>query len=101
MTVRVTPADDLQAVFDTAPAGATVRLAPGIYRQKLMIKTPGLTLVGSGPEKTVIVWDDHANFYENFYKTMLIGIICDCCRHSADLCAEQGYGCRYGYIGRL
>ena len=83
MTVQVTPADDLQAVFDTAPAGATVRLAPGIYRQKLMIKTPGLTLVGSGPENTVIVWDDHAKkphpigWEYNTFRTYTLAVCAD------------------------
>ena len=60
MTVCVSPQDDLQAVFDTVPVGTQILLKPGIYRQKLMITTPGLTLVGSGAAKTVIVWDDHA-----------------------------------------
>ena len=83
MTVQVTPADDLQAVFDSAPAGATVRLAPGIYRQKLMIKTPGLTLVGSGPEQTVIVWDDHAKkphpigWEYNTFRTYTLAVCAD------------------------
>ena len=60
MIIRVTPADDLQAVLDSASEGAEVRLAPGIYRQKLMITTPGLTITGSGAAETEIIWDDHA-----------------------------------------
>lgn len=58
--IFVTPADDLQAVFDTAPGNAVIRLAPGEYRQKTVIRTPGLTLVGAGAERTSIVWDDYA-----------------------------------------
>lgn len=59
-TVSVTPADDLQSVFDRAPANAVIRLAPGVYRQKTVIRTPGLTLIGAGADKTVIIYDDYA-----------------------------------------
>lgn len=59
-TIFVTPGDDLQAVFDKAEAGSEIRLAPGEYRQKTVIRTPGLTLIGEGPEKTVIIYDDYA-----------------------------------------
>ncbi len=83
MIIRVTPGDDLQAVFDTAPAGATVLLAPGIYRQKLMLSTPDLTLVGSGAEETVIVWDDHAKkphpigWEYNTFRTYTLAVCAD------------------------
>lgn len=83
MTLRVTPADDLQAVFDSAPEGATVHLAPGIYRQKLMLSTPGLTLQGSGAEETVIVWDDHAKkphpigWEYNTFRTYTLAVCAD------------------------
>ena len=56
----LSPADDLQAVLDTAPAGATVRLAPGIYRCKTVIRTRGLTLIGAGASETKLIWDDYA-----------------------------------------
>lgn len=46
--IQVTPNDDLQVVFDAASEGAVIHLAPGVYRQKLMLRTPGLTLEGSG-----------------------------------------------------
>lgn len=59
-TIYVTPDDRLQAVFDRAAPGSTLMLAPGIYRQKAVITTPGLTLIGSGKDKTVFVWDDYA-----------------------------------------
>ena len=58
--LSVTPGDDLQAVFDAAPEGSEIRLAPGVYRQKTMLRTRGLTLSGGGAEKTVIVYGDHA-----------------------------------------
>lgn len=58
--LSVSPADDLQAVFDSAGENAVIRLAPGVYRQKTMIRTPGLTLIGAGPEETVISYNDYA-----------------------------------------
>ena len=60
MELFLTPADDLQKAFDAAPEGSVIRLAPGVYRQKVMITTPGLTVIGAGAGETVIVWDDHA-----------------------------------------
>lgn len=83
MTIRVTPADDLQAVFDAAPEGATIHLASGIYRQKLMLRTPRLTLVGSGAGETVIVWDDHAKkphpvgWEYNTFRTYTLAVCAD------------------------
>ena len=58
--INVRPEEDLQAVLDCAPEGAEVRLAPGAYRRKLVIRVPSLTLRGAGAEKTVLVWDDYA-----------------------------------------
>ena len=55
-----TPLDNLQQLFDSVPAGSTIRLAAGEYRQKLKLRTPGVTLEGAGMDKTVIVWDDYA-----------------------------------------
>ena len=58
--IDVSPQDDLQAVFDRAPENAVIRLAPGIYRGKRMLRTNGVTLEGAGAGKTVLVHDDHA-----------------------------------------
>lgn len=58
--IHVTPDDRLQRVFDQAEPGSTLIFAPGIYRQKAVISTPGLTLIGSGKDKTVFVWNDYA-----------------------------------------
>lgn len=83
MTIRVSPADDLQAVLSSAPAGSQILLQPGIYRQKLMITTPGLTLTGSGTEETVIVWDDHAKkphpigWEYNTFRTYTVAVCAD------------------------
>lgn len=59
-TIFVSPGDDLQAVFDAAPENAVIHLAEGIYRQKAVIRTQGLTLIGAGAGKTCIVYDDYA-----------------------------------------
>ena len=59
-TINVTPESSLQQVFDAAPEGAKIRLGPGEYRQKAVIRTPGLRLTGAGMENTSIVWQDHA-----------------------------------------
>ena len=59
-TLYVSPVDDLQAVFDNAVENAVIHLAPGVYRQKNMIRTPGLTLIGAGREETVIIYNDYA-----------------------------------------
>jgi len=83
MIIPVTPADDLQAVFDTAPEGAEIHLASGIYRQKLMLRTPGLTLQGSGADETVIVWNDHAKkphpigWEYNTFRTYTLAVCAD------------------------
>lgn len=58
--INVSPGEDLQAVFDSAPEYAHIHLLPGQYRQKVVIRTRGLTITGSGAEKTVLIWDDHA-----------------------------------------
>ncbi len=59
-TIHVTPDDRLQKVFDQAEPGSTLVFAPGIYRQKAVVATPELTLVGSGADKTVFIWNDYA-----------------------------------------
>ena len=56
----LTPEDDLQKALDSAPKDAFVHLAAGIYRQKLVIRTPGLTIVGQGAENTILIFDDYA-----------------------------------------
>ena len=81
--IELTPADDLQKAFDGAPAGSRIRLAPGIYRQKLILRTPGLTVEGSGAERTRIVWDDHAKkphpigWEYNTFRTYTLAVCAD------------------------
>ena len=82
-SIFVSSRDDLQAVFDNAPAGATLFFAPGEYRQKAIIGTPGLTLVGAGIDQTILVFDDHAKKrhplgYEfNTFRTYTLAVCAD------------------------
>lgn len=55
------PEDDLQLALSCVPAGSTIRLQKGVYRQKILLRTPGLRIIGSGAENTILIWDDYAN----------------------------------------
>lgn len=84
MTERyVHPGVDLQSVLDDAQTGDRIRLAAGEYRQKVVVRTPGLTLVGEGADRTVIVWDDyakkiHADGKEyNTFRTWTVAVCAD------------------------
>lgn len=59
-TIQLTPADDLQRVFDSLTKPATVYLARGVYKQKVEIRTNNLVIVGDGPETTVLTYGDYA-----------------------------------------
>lgn len=53
----------LQEAIDALPPGegpVTLKVPPGVYREKLRIDRPGVRLVGRDPHTTVITWDDHA-----------------------------------------
>lgn len=56
----LSPADDLQAALDNAPNNAFVHLTAGIYHQKIVIRTPGLRIVGQGAQNTIIEYSDYA-----------------------------------------
>ena len=59
-TLYADPAYDLQEIFDNAPENAVIYLAPGVYRQKTVIRQAGLRLVGAGMDKTVLIFNDYA-----------------------------------------
>ena len=81
--IGVTPADDLQRVLNTAPENAVIALGPGEYRQKTVIRTPGLTLIGAGPDKTRIVYGDYARKRDslgaeyNTFRTYTLAVCAD------------------------
>lgn len=81
--IRATPEDDLQRVFDTAPENSRILLAEGEYRQKTVIRTPGLTVIGAGADKTRIVGSDYAKKRDflgaefNTFRTYTLAVCAD------------------------
>ena len=81
--IHATPADDLQRLFDSAPEHGVIRLAEGDYRQKAVIRRPNLTIIGAGPDKTRIVFDDYANKLDsrgvayNTFRTYTLAVCAD------------------------
>ena len=61
--IMITPADSLQAAINRLPDDgmpAVIRLAPGVYREKVELRRPHTTLQGSGAGETILAWDDGA-----------------------------------------
>ena len=56
----LSPDDDLQKAFDSAAPLSIIHLSAGVFRQKTLLRTPGITLIGEGADRTVIAWDDYA-----------------------------------------
>ena len=63
-TIHVTPGENaLQSAIDRLPADGTpavIRLAPGVYREKVELRRPNTTIEGAGTAQTRIVWADAA-----------------------------------------
>lgn len=59
-TVKVTPKDKLSEIFRQIKPNTQIILSEGVYREKLELNVPSVKLIGAGPGKTVIVWDDYA-----------------------------------------
>ena len=82
-TIHITPADDLQSIFDNAAAGSVIHLTPGLYRQKVILRTQGLTLIGAGADQTILVHDDHAKkrhpigWEYNTFRTYTLAVCAD------------------------
>ncbi|MBR3178526.1 MAG: pectin esterase [Clostridia bacterium] len=80
---HIGPNENLQDVFDLAPAGTTIHLHRGIYRQKICIRTPGLKIIGDSPDHTVIVNGDYArnldsvNRLFNTFRTYTVAVAAD------------------------
>ena len=58
---RINPQENLQDVLDAAPPGTVIRLPAGVMRQKTVIRTPGITLIGAGRDRTQLVFDHSAH----------------------------------------
>lgn len=54
--VDVAAGESIQRALDAAPAGATVRVAAGVFRERLTIARP-VTLVGAGWDQTIVEAD--------------------------------------------
>ncbi len=82
-SILVTPSDDLQKIFDAAPENSCIFLAEGEYRQKTVIRTPGLTIAGAGADKTRIVHGDYARKRDflgaeyNTFRTWTLAVCAD------------------------
>lgn len=54
----------VQAAIDAVPANnqerVTILIKKGIYREKVMIDKPHITLIGEDRDQTIITYDDHA-----------------------------------------
>jgi beta-lactamase regulating signal transducer with metallopeptidase domain/nitrous oxidase accessory protein NosD len=51
--INVSPGESIQAAIDAAPAGATIRLGAGEWKERIVISKP-LTLEGAGWDKTLV-----------------------------------------------
>jgi hypothetical protein len=56
-TWHVKEGESIQAAVDRASSGDTIKIAPGVYEEAVCIEGKGLTIQGSGRERTKIVWD--------------------------------------------
>lgn len=81
--ILVTPEDDLQRIFDAVPENSRIFLAEGTYRQKTVIRTPGLVVTGAGADKTRIVYNDYAKKRDflgaeyNTFRTYTLAVCAD------------------------
>ena len=77
------PGESLQRCLDLAQPGDCLRLARGDYREKLVVRTPGLTILGEGAEQTHLVWGDYAKKLDdqgreyNTFRTWTMAVCAD------------------------
>lgn len=82
-TVNITPADSLTEALRTVEPGTRLLLAPGTYREKIEIHTPGIEIAGSSPSETRIVWGDYAKKLDdigreyNTFRTYTAAVLAD------------------------
>lgn len=82
-SVSVSPEDNLQAVFDSTQENTVIRFSPGVYRQKAVIRVPGLTLIGAGAGETKLIYDDYARKRDalgaqyNTFRTYTLAVCAD------------------------
>ncbi len=77
------PSGSLQRSLERARPGDCLRLRAGEYREKLVIRTPGLTILGEGAEQTRLVWGDYAKKLDeqgreyNTFRTWTLAVCAD------------------------
>ena len=82
-TIHLTPCDDLHAILAQAAPDTEYVLAPGIYRSKIKISTPQITLRGAGADETILIWDDYAQKLDeqgreyNTFRTYTVAVCAD------------------------
>ena len=57
-TWNVQPGQSIQAAVDQARSGDTIRIAAGTYNEAVCVEGKGLTIQGSGRDRTIIQWPD-------------------------------------------
>lgn len=57
---RVDLGENLQKVLDSADSGSIIELSEGVWREKIVVRVPNLTIVGAGADKTRLVYGDYA-----------------------------------------
>lgn len=82
-TIYAKATDNLQTVFNSLRPHDTLMLPPGIFRQKLEITVPDVTIIGAGADKTAIVYGDYAKMTDcngqeiTTFKTQTLAICAD------------------------
>lgn len=70
----------VQAAIDAAPTtGATIRIAPGVYREAVTIRKPNIHLIGDGPNpaSTVLVDDKSAGDSGGTFHSATVSVYAD------------------------
>ncbi len=63
LTLTIRPGESLQGAINSLPMDGTpavITLAPGVYREKVELRRPHITIMGSGAGETTLTWDDGA-----------------------------------------
>jgi pectin methylesterase-like acyl-CoA thioesterase len=84
---------DIQSAIDALPAqGGTILIAPGVYRQKVVVSTAGVRLQGSGgdPSDTVLVFGDSAATTGSTFKSYTVLVSGDDF-HASNLTIQNDY----------
>lgn len=58
--LQITPEYGISRALNAAAPGTHILLSPGVYREKIEISVPGITLIGHSPQDTKIVFGDYA-----------------------------------------